>query len=406
MLRIRCSTSVHDILALWALVVLSHVVGDAPPSCSFDRGQADPTPPVSLGLIGIGLVGRELAFQLAAQRVALKLDGSAFRVVAAARSRGMSLPADGEDLTTEIALGGSAKFDEATDLKRFGEHVWMQPGLRLIVDCTAGDEAAEFYAQWLASGVSVVTPNKRFGSGPLERYEQAREAAKVSGAKLLYEATVGAGLPVFSVLRDLLRSGDVVHRIEGIFSGTLSFLFNQLEVGVPLSVAVREAARLGFTEPDPREDLRGTDVQRKVTILARECGLRLELTDVPVESLVPDGLGEWQPSSSEIESSLAASFVQRLAPSDAAMASRVGDAASRGEVLRYVGVVDVLHGKASVKVRSLPSSHPFAATQHADNVVTFTTDRYTLRPLVVQGPGAGAAVTAGGIFSDLLRAGL
>eukprot|EP00747_Dinoflagellata_sp_TGD_P094952 gnl/TRDRNA2_/TRDRNA2_166294_c0_seq1.p1 gnl/TRDRNA2_/TRDRNA2_166294_c0~~gnl/TRDRNA2_/TRDRNA2_166294_c0_seq1.p1 ORF type:complete len:413 (-),score=89.89 gnl/TRDRNA2_/TRDRNA2_166294_c0_seq1:112-1350(-) len=371
-----------------------------PAHCRALSSAAGGTKVVSLGIVGYGLVGKELAAQVAAQRAALQSKGVDLQIVAVARSKQMRLTGPGADAQS----GG----DEATDLKKFSAYVASSPGCRIIVDCTADDTPAQHYADWLAGGVSVVTPNKKFGSGPLARFEKARESAKAAGSCYFGEATVGAGLPVITTLQDLVNTGDKIESIEGIFSGTLSFLFNRLGADTPFSQVLQEASALGFTEPDPRDDLSGTDVQRKVVILAREAGLRLELADVPVESLVPATLQSWQPSEAECAgpNGLLKSFMKKLELEnfDATMAQKISEAVAKEEVLRYVGSIDVLNGKASVSLRSFPRSHAFAATQHADNVMTFATERYKPRPLVVQGPGAGAAVTAGGIFADILRA--
>jgi aspartokinase/homoserine dehydrogenase 1 len=203
---------------------------------------------------------------------------------------------------------------------------------------------------------------------------------------------VGAGLPIIQTLRDLITTGDEVQRIEGVLSGTLSYLFNAFDGVRPFSELVAEARRQGFTEPDPRDDLSGTDVARKVTILAREMGLRLEMADVDLEGLVP----------AELREGSVDDFLRRLSDHDDTLTGWWRDAHARGERLRFVGVVE-RDGAASVRLRPYPAQHPFARLNLTDNIVQFSTRRYTPNPLIVQGPGAGPEVTAAGVFADLLR---
>jgi aspartokinase/homoserine dehydrogenase 1 len=247
----------------------------------------------------------------------------------------------------------------------------------------------------MRAGLHVITPNKKLGSGPLAQYKAVRAVQRQSYTHFFYEGTVGAGLPVLSTLKHLLETGDRVTRVEGVFSGTLSYIFNTFGDGRAFSEIVADAKAKGFTEPDPRDDLSGTDVARKVAILARECGLDVELDDIPVESLVPEPLRALPTSEA---------YMAALPEHDAAMADRLSEARASGEVLRYVGVVDVAGGKGSVELRRYPATHPFAQLAGSDNVIAFTTARYAAQqPLIVRGPGAGADVTAGGVFSDLLR---
>ena len=200
---------------------------------------------------------------------------------------------------------------------------------------------------------------------------------------------------IIATLQSLRNSGDKVERIEGIFSGTLSYIFNTLEPGKKFSDIVAQAKEAGYTEPDPRDDLSGMDVARKVTILARECGLNIELSDVPIQSLVPEPLRD-------IES--VDEFMKELPKYDGDILSKQEEAAAAGEVLCFVGVVDVKNGTGSVELRRYPADHPFAQLKGSDNIVSFTTKYYTSAgPLVVRGPGAGAEVTAGGVFGDILR---
>ena len=263
----------------------------------------------------------------------------------------------------------------------------------VIVDCTASAAIARHYPEWLAAGIHIVTPNKQAGSADLAFYRTLGDARRLGGAHYLYEATVGAGLPIIQTLRDLRETGDHIQRIEGILSGTLSYLFNVWDGEKPFSALVREAKAKGYTEPDPRDDLSGTDVARKMIILAREIGLELEMADVELEGLVPESL----------RSGNADDFLERVPQVDDAMRARFEAARARGHVLRYVGRLDADTRKATVGLVELEKSHLFANINLTDNVVSFTTSRYDRNPLVVRGPGAGPAVTAGGVFADLLR---
>jgi aspartokinase/homoserine dehydrogenase 1 len=237
----------------------------------------------------------------------------------------------------------------------------------------------------------VITPNKQAGGGDLARYREIRAAA-AGGARFKYEATVGAGLPIITTLRDLLDTGDEIFAIEGILSGTLAWLFNRYDGSAPFSQLVLAARDAGYTEPDPRDDLSGTDVARKLVILAREMGRPIQLDDVTVESLVPE----------ELRSGTREGFLAQVAAMDEPARLRLEAARARGMVLRYVARLD-REGTASVGLVELPADHAFAHVRLTDNVVQFTTQRYRDNPLVVQGPGAGPDVTAAGVFADLLR---
>jgi aspartokinase/homoserine dehydrogenase 1 len=347
---------------------------------------------LSIGVIGPGTVGRVLLDQLAGEQARLarefKLD---LRVRGIMSSRRMLLSDRGVELADWKRQFHAS--DTKADLARFVEHVRVDylPHT-VIIDCTADEEVARHYADWLAAGIHIVTPNKKANSASMQYMEALRAARRQGASHYLYEGTVGAGLPIIQTLRDLRETGDQVHSIEGIFSGTLAYLFNVYDGSVPFSAIVREARQLGYTEPDPRDDLSGIDVARKLIILAREMGLRLELSDVKVESLVPPEL-----ASGSIEE-----FLDGLSRHDEAMKKRYEAARRAGKVLRFVGRVTA-EGEATVGVVELDAKHAFANIALTDNVVRFATARYNKNPLIVQGPGAGPEVTAGGVFADLLR---
>lgn len=352
-------------------------------------------PTVAVGLFGVGLIGKALMNQIHAQTTYLreKLNVAA-HVVAVSNSRRMllsNMPLQGTDWQAALAEGPPA------DAEALAQHVatYANAAAGVLLDCTASDSLPQHYAHWLGDlGLHIITPNKQLGSGLLPRYQTLRQLQLSQGKHWMYEATVGAGLPVLSTLKNLLDTGDRVVSIEGILSGTLSFLFNSYKQGDAFSAVVAQAKALGYTEPDPRDDLSGADVARKVVILARECGLQVGLEDLQVSSLVPQPL---QALASADE------FMQQLPQFDGDMAAKAAEAASTGCVMRYVGRVDVASGAASVSVQNYASSHPFAQLSGSENMVVFITERYpAATPLVVRGPGAGAEVTAAGVFGDLL----
>jgi len=351
---------------------------------------------ISIGIIGPGLVGSALLEQIATEssrlRDEFKLD---LRLRGIMASKKMLLAEQG--ISPSGGVDGWKKALDASptpaDLAKFVEHLHVDHlPHTVIIDCTADENVAKHYAEWLKAGIHVVTPNKKANSGPLAYYESLKEARRVGGSSYLYEATVGAGLPVIQTLRDLRETGDKITSVEGIFSGTLAYLFNVYDGKTPFSEIVKDAKAKGYTEPDPRDDLSGTDFVRKVIILGREMGLKLEMKDVQVESLIPAGL----------EKGTIDDFLNGLSKYDGEMKKRFDAAAAKGKVLRYMGRLTA-DGKAVVGVSELEKSHAFANIALTDNVVRYATARYNNNPLIVQGPGAGPAVTAAGVFADLLR---
>jgi aspartokinase/homoserine dehydrogenase 1 len=346
---------------------------------------------ISLGVIGPGKVGAALLGQLAAAAPRLKREANLdLRLRAIASSRHMWLDDRGDSEHWREHLEGAP---DSCNLARFGAHVQAAHlPHAMIVDCSASDAVAAHYAGWLAAGIHVITPNKHAGAGALERYRAIRAATAAGASRFRYEATVGAGLPVIQTLRDLLDTGDELHAVEGIFSGTLAWLFNRYDGQIPFSTLLHEALAKGYTEPDPRDDLSGADVARKLVILAREAGWELSLADVIVENLVPESLRNIDREQ----------FMQRANELDAGMLARLTGANAANRVLRYVAHLD-RSGKARVGLVQLARDHAFANIRLTDNIVQFSTKRYSDNPLVVQGPGAGPEVTAAGVFADLLR---
>ncbi|XP_048130477.1 bifunctional aspartokinase/homoserine dehydrogenase 1, chloroplastic-like isoform X1 [Rhodamnia argentea] len=350
---------------------------------------------IAMGIIGPGLIGSTLLEQLRDQAAVLKEEFNIdLRVMGITGSRSMLLSEAGIDLSKWKEL--LKEKGEVADLEKFVQHVHGNGFIpnTVLVDCTADSVVASHYYNWLRRGIHVITPNKKANSGPLDQYLKLRALQRQSYTHYFYEATVGAGLPIVSTLRGLLETGDKILRIEGIFSGTLSYIFNNFTGKRSFSEVVAEAKQAGYTEPDPRDDLSGTDVQRKVIILARESGLKLELSDIPVDNLVPEPLRT---------SASAEEFMKKLPQFDQKWTKKLEEAKAAGKVLRYVGVVDLLKHRGAVEQQTYEKDHPFAQLSGTDNIIAFTTTRYREQPLIVRGPGAGAQVTAGGIFSDILR---
>ncbi|PQJ35400.1 bifunctional aspartate kinase/homoserine dehydrogenase I [Salinibacter sp. 10B] len=346
---------------------------------------------LSIGIIGAGNVGAALLDQIGDQVERLREEQDIDLRVRGVTTTDTMLRAE-QSVDLDAWRDALAAGEEA-DLEAFVDHVQTDYHPHtVLVDCTASDYVAQHYERWLRQGIHVVTPNKRANTASWETYQSLQAASRGTRPHYLYETTVGAGLPIIQTLENLTETGDRVHHIEGILSGTLSYLFNAFDGNRPFSEILTQAKAAGFTEPDPRDDLSGMDVARKVVILAREMGLSLELDDVTVEGLVPDALKE-----GSVEE-----FLERLPEHDETMTDILRTAQAEGKVLRFVGSVK-RDGTASVRLRRYPEDHAFARISHTDNIVRFQTDRYQQNPLIVQGPGAGPEVTAAGVFADLLR---
>lgn len=342
-------------------------------------------------LIGTGIVGRALLDILAHQAPILQLkSGIRLKLVGVADSRRTLWDPEGipfHEAVDRLENGAPSDNDSLLDpLKE--KHLERL----IVVDATASAEVAHLYPELMEHRVAIVTPNKRSNTLDQTFYDRLQELARKHNVPYLYETTVGAGLPVVSTLRDLLRSGDDILKVEGVFSGTLAYLFNNLNRGRSFSEVLREAREMGLTEPDPRDDLKGEDVARKLLILAREMGLSVERSDVVVESLVP-------PDMADIP---VAEYLEQVEALDEQWQDRVKAAARQDGQLQYIGTIE--DGRLSVRVRTVGRDSPFAHLMGTNCMFLFKTTRYYDAPLIIQGPGAGPAVTAAGIVADLIRA--
>ena len=342
-------------------------------------------------LLGSGRVSRQLLGIIASQasdlldRVSLNL-----RIIGLANSSKMCWDTDGiapERVMEELEDGVSTNLDwliEQLGASRL-ERV-------ILVDATASERVAGLYPKFLELGIGVVTASKLANSADMGYYRRLQKAARRREVAYRYETTVGAGLPVLSTIRDLVRSGDRIRSVEGVLSGTLGYIFNEIETGRPFSEVIMEAHALGYTEPDPWIDLAGEDVARKLLILVREMGVEAEREDVDVESLIPANL----PHGTMEE------FRASLPSMDAYWSKRVEAAIREGKSLRYVATFD--GERLSVKVRALNADSPFSRLHGTENAVIIRTDRYDSMPMVVRGPGAGPDVTAAGLLADIIKA--
>ncbi len=332
-------------------------------------------------LIGTGLVGQEF--------IKLLMDGK-LQLNGVINSRKMLLHSDGVKVNKLVSH--LQKKGKKADISHFLQMMKVDPTPRKIcVDCTASQDITNCYHDILAMGVSIVTPNKIANTRSMDYYTSLREISRKNQVLFKYETTVGAALPVISTLRTMLETGDRIHRIEAVLSGTLSYIFNTLSSDISFSNIVKRAVEKGFSEPDPREDLQGIDVARKALILAREIGYELEMPDAVPSSLISDAC-KMAASSEEI--------IALIAADDAAWRKRITALQKNGKVLRYIA--EIKEGKITISVKEIDANHPFYHLSGPDNIVAIYSDRYPINPLVIKGAGAGAVVTAGGIMGDVI----
>lgn len=349
---------------------------------------------VNLFLVGTGLIGKELLSMIGVQYEALaKNHLLEVNVVGVANSKRMLFNESGLDLKKSID-----QMQNTGEEMHLSSYIARMKELNLpnsiFVDCTSAQEVADSYEEILNANISIVTPNKKANSGEYNKYKALKAAAFKRGVRFYYETNVGAGLPVINTLNDLIISGDKVIRIEAVLSGTMNFIFSSFNGGTSFSDVVKQAKEKGYTEPDPRDDLNGMDVARKILILARESGAELELKDVQVTGVVPDDCAA---------AKTVPDFFAMLEKHNASFEKLRADAEKKGEKLRYMAVLE--NSKAQVSLSGVGSDHPFYSLSGSDNIILLTTERYHDRPMVIRGPGAGASVTAAGVFADVIRIG-
>ena len=344
---------------------------------------------LNLFVCGVGTVGGQLLEQIHDQYEELKRTKRLkLNVVGIATSKKALFNRDGIDLANYRELLADAP--ESNDKKLRDAIIEMNCFNSVFVDCTASKDVAEIYQPLLEHNISVIAANKIAASSSYEKYALLKETALARGVFFRYETNVGAGLPIIGTINDLRNSGDVILKIEAVLSGTLNFIFNELSADVTMSEAVHRAKEQGYSEPDPRIDLSGKDVIRKLVILAREAGYKVEKTDVEKHLFIPD---EFFDGSIE-------EFWKNLPQLDADFEARRKQLDAEGKRWRFVATFD--HGKLSVALKEVDSTHPFYNLQGSNNIVALTTERYREYPMLIQGYGAGASVTAAGVFANIM----
>ncbi|EOZ92399.1 Homoserine dehydrogenase [Indibacter alkaliphilus LW1] len=348
-----------------------------------------------LFLVGVGLIGKALIKMIAIQSEKLQRDNDLdIQIHGIANSRYMAFHEDGFDLSNCPAPEDASDAQKMNLDKFISQMDEMNFSNTVFVDCTASQDVAEIYERVLEAKIAIVTPNKKANSGSLEKYRELKRLAYKRGVKFLYETNVAAGLPVISTLQDLMLSGDKVIRIEAVLSGSMNYIFSEFENGLPFSEVVKQAKEKGYTEPDPRDDLSGMDVGRKILILGREAEQELHFEDISIQSMVPEDC---------VDIKDVQEFFDKLKTHDKEFEKLLEEAKQKGEKLRFMATLE--NGKAKVGLNSLDSSHPFYTLKGSDNMILFTTERYHDFPMIIRGPGAGADVTAAGVFADVIRLG-
>jgi len=351
------------------------------------------TKQLNLFITGVGNVGGKLLEQLQQQASFLKENlRLKINVVALANSRKMVFNAEGIDLNNwkESLEAG----ETATPQSFFDKTKSLNLRNSIFVDNTATDKIASVYKNYLANSISVVTCNKIACADTYLNYNELKQLSREYGASFLFETNVGAGLPIIDTLNNLIASGDQVRKIQAVLSGSLNFVFNNYNKGVTFFDIVKQAQEQGYTEPDPKIDLSGVDVARKILILARESGNILELSDIENNAFLPQ---------KSLDTNNVPDFLESIKANESHFNTILEEADAKDCRLKYVAQYE--NGKASVGLQHIPSDHPFYNLEGSDNIVLFFTERYPEQPLIVKGAGAGADVTASGVFADIIRIG-
>ncbi len=340
---------------------------------------------VRLFVAGIGTVGGELLRQIKSLKdspVHMSIIGVCNRTTTWWDSMGI----DPDEISDQLEGGIETEWEDNIDrlIREF-------PYRTIFVDCTGSPEVAKLYGRLLKAGIHIATPSKLANTMEQSYFDELNSYDENTEVCYHYETTVGAGLPVIHTIKDMMRAGDKIHRISGVVSGTMTYLFGALESGMRFSDAIKEAKKLGYSEPDPRDDLSGEDVARKFMTLARTAGYRIERNELQVESMIPD----------ELKSVGVDEFMERIAEYDSFWQHRTEEARSEEKVLRYVGILD--EGKVRVRVEAVSLKSPLGSLSGTDNQIAIITDRYNKYPLIIQGPGAGREVTAAGLLADIQK---
>jgi len=342
-------------------------------------------------LLGIGLVGGNLLEQIKQQQPKLlKEKHLKIKLAGVANSRKMLFDREGIEIATfREKLSADGRESSLEQFKK--EIISLNMYNSIFVDCTASEKAAGLYAELLKANISIVTANKVAASSTYENYSLLKKTAKQKGVKFLFETNVGAGLPIITTLNDLVNSGDTILKIEAVLSGTLNFIFNTISETIPLSRTIRMAKDQGYAEPDPRIDLSGVDVARKLLILVRESGYQFDMKDIKINTFIPAKYFEGSVDD----------FWKNIPEMNAEFEAKRKNLAADGLFWRFVARFE--NGKAEIGLQEITAGHPFADLQGSNNLVMFTTERYQEFPMIIKGYGAGAAVTAAGVFADIIR---